>query len=263
MRATPRRCSVWVPYFSGRRARPARSRDGLDGRVLRLRQGQRPGLDDLVPQLVVRDLAGLRGEAPVHARPQRFHVRHRLSSRSAGPFGAPWRQRPRSGPAKPAAPRPTVMVVTGAGRCPRGRRRAPPSSLQRRPPGWPSGQDGSFDVLICGKGLSPWIEDAWRVARPGAVLLMLAPDCSGGSPPATPPAGPWRHPEGRPPARAPAARAGLPGAPGPGSLPARAAAGPGRRRSRGRRRPAPAGESLRPCTASAAAVLRMAVWYWW
>ena len=70
-----------------RRPRPARPRDGLDGRVLRLRQGQRPGLDDFAPQLLVRDLAELRGEAPVHARPQRFHAHHRLSSRSPGPSG--------------------------------------------------------------------------------------------------------------------------------------------------------------------------------
>lgn len=34
----------------------------------------------------------------------------------------------------------------------------------------------SFDVLICSKGPFHWIEDARRVARPGAVLLMLVPD---------------------------------------------------------------------------------------
>lgn len=36
--------------------------------------------------------------------------------------------------------------------------------------------DASFDVLICSKGPFHWIEDARRVARPGAVLLMLVPD---------------------------------------------------------------------------------------
>jgi SAM-dependent methyltransferase len=34
----------------------------------------------------------------------------------------------------------------------------------------------SFDLLICSKGPFHWIEDARRVARPGAVLLMLVPD---------------------------------------------------------------------------------------
>jgi ubiquinone/menaquinone biosynthesis C-methylase UbiE len=33
--------------------------------------------------------------------------------------------------------------------------------------------DGSFDLLICRRGPFHWIEDARRVARPGAVLLML------------------------------------------------------------------------------------------
>lgn len=46
------------------------------------------------------------------------------------------------------------------------------------------GPDGSFDLLICGKGPFHWIEDAPRAARPGATLLMLVPD-------ATPPT-PWR-----------------------------------------------------------------------
>jgi SAM-dependent methyltransferase len=36
--------------------------------------------------------------------------------------------------------------------------------------------DASFDLLICSKGPFHWIEDARRVARPGAVLLMLVPD---------------------------------------------------------------------------------------
>jgi SAM-dependent methyltransferase len=36
--------------------------------------------------------------------------------------------------------------------------------------------DRSFDVLICSKGPFHWIDDARRVARPGAVLLMLVPD---------------------------------------------------------------------------------------
>lgn len=39
-----------------------------------------------------------------------------------------------------------------------------------------SGSNASFDLLICSKGPFHWIEDAWRVARPGAVLLMLVPD---------------------------------------------------------------------------------------
>jgi SAM-dependent methyltransferase len=37
-------------------------------------------------------------------------------------------------------------------------------------------EDASFDLLICSKGPFHWIEDARRVARPGAVLLMLVPD---------------------------------------------------------------------------------------
>lgn len=36
--------------------------------------------------------------------------------------------------------------------------------------------DSAFDLLICSKGPFHWIEDARRVARPGAVLLMLIPD---------------------------------------------------------------------------------------
>lgn len=36
--------------------------------------------------------------------------------------------------------------------------------------------EAAFDLLICGKGPFHWIEDARRVARPGAVLLMLVPD---------------------------------------------------------------------------------------
>ena len=36
--------------------------------------------------------------------------------------------------------------------------------------------DASFDLLICSKGPFHWVEDARRVARPGAVLLMLVPD---------------------------------------------------------------------------------------
>ncbi|MCC7367373.1 MAG: methyltransferase domain-containing protein [Chloroflexi bacterium] len=36
--------------------------------------------------------------------------------------------------------------------------------------------DHAFDLLICSKGPFHWIEDARRVARPGAILLMLVPD---------------------------------------------------------------------------------------
>ncbi len=36
--------------------------------------------------------------------------------------------------------------------------------------------DDSFDLLVCSKGPFHWIDDAPRVARPGAVLLMLVPD---------------------------------------------------------------------------------------
>ncbi len=38
--------------------------------------------------------------------------------------------------------------------------------------------DASCDLLICSKGPFHWIEDARRVARPGAVLLMLVPDAT-------------------------------------------------------------------------------------
>ncbi|MEM7539586.1 MAG: class I SAM-dependent methyltransferase [Chloroflexota bacterium] len=37
-------------------------------------------------------------------------------------------------------------------------------------------EDDSFDLLICSKGPFHWMEDARRVARPGATLLMLVPD---------------------------------------------------------------------------------------
>jgi SAM-dependent methyltransferase len=36
--------------------------------------------------------------------------------------------------------------------------------------------DDSFDLLICSKGPFHWVEDARRVARPGATLIMLIPD---------------------------------------------------------------------------------------
>jgi SAM-dependent methyltransferase len=38
--------------------------------------------------------------------------------------------------------------------------------------------DGSFDLLVCSKGPFHWIEDAHRVARLGATLLMLVPDAT-------------------------------------------------------------------------------------
>lgn len=38
------------------------------------------------------------------------------------------------------------------------------------------GEEGAFDLLICRRGPFHWVEDARRVARPGAVLLMLVPD---------------------------------------------------------------------------------------
>lgn len=38
--------------------------------------------------------------------------------------------------------------------------------------------DASFDLLICRKGPFHWVEDARRVARPGAILLMLVPDAT-------------------------------------------------------------------------------------
>jgi len=34
----------------------------------------------------------------------------------------------------------------------------------------------AFDLLMCSKGPFHWIDDARRVARPGATLLMLVPD---------------------------------------------------------------------------------------
>lgn|GEM_PF-501573 len=40
------------------------------------------------------------------------------------------------------------------------------------------GLDRSFDLLVCSKGPFHWIEDARRVARPGATLLMLVPDAT-------------------------------------------------------------------------------------
>jgi len=38
--------------------------------------------------------------------------------------------------------------------------------------------ENTFDLLLCSKGPFHWIEDARRVARPGAVLLMLVPDAT-------------------------------------------------------------------------------------
>jgi SAM-dependent methyltransferase len=38
--------------------------------------------------------------------------------------------------------------------------------------------DGAFDLLICSRGPFHWILDARRVARPGAILLMLVPDAT-------------------------------------------------------------------------------------
>jgi SAM-dependent methyltransferase len=38
------------------------------------------------------------------------------------------------------------------------------------------GNDRSFDLLICSKGPFHWVEDARRVARAGATLIMLVPD---------------------------------------------------------------------------------------
>ncbi len=37
-------------------------------------------------------------------------------------------------------------------------------------------RDGTIDLLVCSKGPFHWIEDARRVARPGATLLMLVAD---------------------------------------------------------------------------------------
>jgi SAM-dependent methyltransferase len=42
--------------------------------------------------------------------------------------------------------------------------------------------DASYDVLICRRGPFHWVEDARRVGRPGAVLLMFVPNPT----PATP-----------------------------------------------------------------------------
>ena len=36
--------------------------------------------------------------------------------------------------------------------------------------------DNSFDLLVCSKGPFHWVEDARRVARDGATMLMLIPD---------------------------------------------------------------------------------------
>jgi hypothetical protein len=38
--------------------------------------------------------------------------------------------------------------------------------------------EASFDLLICRRGPFHWLEDARRVARPGATLLMLVPDAT-------------------------------------------------------------------------------------
>lgn len=38
------------------------------------------------------------------------------------------------------------------------------------------GEANAFDLLICRRGPFHWVEDARRVARPGATLLMLVPD---------------------------------------------------------------------------------------
>lgn len=43
-------------------------------------------------------------------------------------------------------------------------------------------KDTSFDLLICSKGPFHWIEDAQRVARAGAVLIMLVPDSTPSTP---------------------------------------------------------------------------------
>lgn len=45
--------------------------------------------------------------------------------------------------------------------------------------------NSSFNLLICSKGPFHWIDDARRVARPGAILLMLVPDAT--------PATPWHN----------------------------------------------------------------------
>lgn len=36
-------------------------------------------------------------------------------------------------------------------------------------------RDGLFDLLVSRRGPLHWIEDAWRVTKPGAVLLQLNP----------------------------------------------------------------------------------------
>lgn len=46
-------------------------------------------------------------------------------------------------------------------------------------------EDNSFDLLVCSKGPFHWVEDARRVARPGATLIMLIAD--------TVPMPPWHH----------------------------------------------------------------------
>ncbi|MCB0109575.1 MAG: class I SAM-dependent methyltransferase [Caldilineaceae bacterium] len=38
------------------------------------------------------------------------------------------------------------------------------------------GDENSYDLLICRRGPWHWVEDAPRVARPGATLIMLVPD---------------------------------------------------------------------------------------
>ncbi|MCB0185603.1 MAG: class I SAM-dependent methyltransferase [Caldilineaceae bacterium] len=38
------------------------------------------------------------------------------------------------------------------------------------------GDDQGYDLLICRRGPWHWVEDARRVARPGATLIMLVPD---------------------------------------------------------------------------------------
>lgn len=43
--------------------------------------------------------------------------------------------------------------------------------------------DGAFDLVICRRGPFHWVEDARRVARPGAALIMLVPSPT--------PAAPW------------------------------------------------------------------------
>ncbi len=38
--------------------------------------------------------------------------------------------------------------------------------------------DASVNLVVCSKGPFHWIDDARRVARPGAILLMLVPDAT-------------------------------------------------------------------------------------